>query len=475
MEEKYQLIVIGAGPGGYEAAIRAAQLGIKTAIVEERELGGTCLNRGCIPTKTLLHSSNLYYETKNFSEAGLNVSGVSYDLEGIFARKSRVVEKIREGIAALLKANKIDVYRGRALVEKEGKVLVSPAEGLGEQQVLRGNNILVATGSRPFLPDVEGVSLPGVMTSDDLLEKGFEGSKLVIVGGGVIGCEFATIYSQLGIAVEMIEAADRILPSLDKELSQSAAMNLKKKGVVIHTKSRVTKIEENQEEGKTRTLSLFFTGKEGEESTKGDAVLLCIGRKANTEGLFSEDAKPVTEKGYLKVDDGFRTSFPGIYAIGDVIPGPALAHSASAQGIIVAELLGHAEATVDLKNVPSCVYMNPEIAAVGLSEEQAKDKGYEVVTGKYPMTGNCKAVLSMDERSYVKVVAEKESGKILGAQIICARATDMIGEFSLAIARGLTAEEIHSAIRPHPTYEEAITEALADMLHGAIHLMPRKK
>lgn len=467
MEDRYQFIVIGAGPGGYEAAIRAARLGLKTAVIEERELGGTCLNRGCIPTKALLHSSNLYYETKKFSEAGINTSEITYDLVKIYEQKDQVVLKIQKGIESLLKANKIDVIAGRGRILKAGSVSVTCGDN---ELILQTDTILVATGSKPYLPELQGSNLKGVMSSDELLSGVKDFNRLVIIGGGVIGCEFATIFSQLGKEVVIIEAADRILPSLDKELSQSAAMNLKKKGVIIQAKSMVTEIEEAVKEEGTGGLQVSF----GVNKILTDGVLICIGRAANTENLFSREISPKMEKGRLLTDERYMTSIPGIYAIGDVIGGFQLAHSASAQGIAVAELIGAGKVPTPLKAVPSCVYMNPEIAAVGLSEEEAKRSGYDVIAGKYPMSGNCKAVLSMDERSYVKIVAEKVSHKILGAQIICARATDMIGEFSLAISSGLTVEEMHEAIRPHPTYEEAITEALAELLGGAIHLMPGK-
>lgn len=472
MDIKYQLIVIGAGPGGYEAAIRAAQLGLKTAVVEEGELGGTCLNRGCIPTKTLLHSSNLYYETKNFEELGLVLPEISYDLGKIYERKDRVVEKIRSGIGSLLKANKIDVFPARAVVEGPGKVRLYPKE-TGEEKYLEGENLLLATGSKPFLPEVEGINLPGVMTSDEILEGGYAFKKLVIVGGGVIGCEFATIFSQLGIGVEIVEAADRILPSLEKEISQSASMNLKKKGVILHTKTRLEKIEECVEDGREGLRVTASAGGDIKEFMT-EAVLVCIGRRANTEHLFAEDLHFELDRGRIKNDERFMTGIPGVYAIGDVTGGILLAHNASAQGIAAAEYIARGKSGVNLNTIPSCVYMNPEIACVGLSEEEAREKGYEVAAGKYPMAGNCKTLLSMDERSYIKIVAEKDTGKLLGAQIICARATDMIGEFSMAIANGLTAEEMHRAVRPHPTYEEGITEALADILSGAIHLMPGK-
>ncbi len=471
MEEKYQLIVVGAGPGGYEAAIRAAQLGLKTALVEEKELGGTCLNRGCIPTKTLLHSSNLYYETNNFEELGLKIDGISYDLGSLYERKNRVVEKIRNGIGGLLKANKIDVFYGRAVVEGSGKVRIFSKE-TGEERQLEGDNLLLAVGSRPFIPDIPGTDLDFVMTSDDILERKHDFKKLIIVGGGVIGCEFATIFTQFGIEVEIVEAADRILPSLDKEISQSASMNLKKKGALIHTKSRLEKIEKDEEPA--GSLKLTVSAADTLKELTADGVLICIGRKANVDNLFSAGVNLELDKGRIKTDERFMTNMPGIYAVGDVTGGIQLAHNASAQGITVAELIGGIEPSINLNSVPSCVYMNPEIASVGLSEEETKKAGIEFAAGKYPMSGNCKTLLSMDERSYIKVITEKVSGKLLGAQIICARATDMIGEFSLAIANGLTAEEMHAAIRPHPTYEEGISEALADTLTGAIHLMPRK-
>ncbi len=471
MEEKYQLIVIGAGPGGYEAAIRAAQLGIKTALVEEKELGGTCLNRGCIPTKTLLHSSNLYYESNNFKELGLKIDGISYDLERLYERKNEVVEKIQSGIGALLKANKIDVYYGRGVIEGPGKVKLFLKES-EEVRLLEADNLLLATGSKPLVPNIPGIDLDYVMTSDDLLAGKKDFNKLIIVGGGVIGCEFATIFTQLGMEVEIVEAADRILPSLDKEISQSAAMNLKKKGAIIHAKSKLERIEKDEEHD--RTLKLTVSAADTIKELTADAVLICIGRKANVDNLLSAGVTLECEKGWIKTDERFMTNITGIYAVGDVTGGIQLAHNASAQGITVAELIAGSEPTINRKSIPSCVYMNPEIASVGLTEEDAKKSEIDFVTGKYPMSGNCKTLLSMDERSYIKVIAEKESGKLLGAQIICARATDMIGEFSLAIANGLTAEEMHAAVRPHPTYEEGITEALADTLTGAIHLMPRK-
>ncbi len=511
MEEKFDLAVIGAGPGGYTAAIKAAKSGLKTVLIENREIGGTCLNRGCIPTKTLMHSAHLYYEAAGFEKFGIGISGLSYDIKKIQDRKEEVVKKLREGIRGLIKANKITFINGTASVKGQGALVITRERGaLSDEEAKREeistDKILIATGSRPYLPGIRGIHGSHVVTSDELLERR-DGlyKKLLIIGGGVVGIEFATIYREFGCEVEILEAADRILPAMDKEVSQSVAMNLKKKGIKIHTGSRVMKITEkdnlNSEterdglgcETKKNGLSCEYeegtgglsrhAGSPGQEKAKAvtaktitaDGILVSAGRMANTEDLFEPGFSVDMDGDKIKVDSDFETSIKGIYAIGDVIKGTQLAHGAAAQGIAAVENMCNLPLTVNLDVIPSCIYTSPEVAVVGLSEEEAVARDYAVRTGKYPMSGNAKAVLSMDERSYVKVISDSATGKLLGAQVICARATDMIGEFTAAIVNGLTVKDMTAVIRPHPTYNEAVTEAVEDMEGMAIHLMPNRR
>jgi dihydrolipoamide dehydrogenase len=529
MTDRFDLIVIGSGPGGYVAAIKAAQLGMKTALAESREIGGTCLNRGCIPTKTLMHSSHLYQEALHLQEAGISFTGLSYDYDRILERKDEVVGKIRQGIKGLLEANGITLLYGTATirniescwqedknnncdnqkndrnsstdnrmedrktnydnqiddrisdcnnqeeerlsctVEGSFQVSVASAEGV---KVYDTTRILIATGSKPVIPGIEGTDLPDVVTSDELLSR--EGKlyqKLLIVGGGVIGVEFATIYRELGCEVEIIEAMDRILPNMDKEISQSVAMSLKKKGVSIHTKSRVTRFYRETETG------LFCKYEENGtiKSTNSEGILLAIGRRASTGELFGDGSNVELDGACIKVNENFETNIPGIYAIGDVIKGKQLAHAASAQGIAAVERMCGREPSICLDVIPSCIYTTPEVAVVGMEESEAVEKGYTVKVGKYPMLGNSKTVLSMGERGFIKVISDALTGRILGAVLLCDRATDMVSEFATAIVNGLTVKELSSVIRPHPTYSEAITEAVEDVEGMAIHLLPKRR
>lgn len=452
MNTHYDLIVIGSGPGGYIAAAKAAELGNKAAVIESREIGGTCLNRGCIPTKTLLHSANLYYEMKNGEKAGIEAESIRFNIEKIRQRKEEVVDGLRDGIKKLMKQHKIDVIQGRGQIISNKEVIIYAEEA---EQKITGDKILIATGSEAFIPPIEGTELPGVVTSDEIVSmKNGIYKKLLIIGGGVIGIEIATIYQQLGMEVIVVEARDRILPGIDKEISRSIALSLKKKGVQIFISSVVEKIT------KEDSLTCYFKEKDSLKKVEAEGILVAAGRKGNTEGLFSDDVTIHIEKGLIQVDEKFQTNISGIYAIGDAIKGFALAHMASAQGIAAVEMMNGRLPSIDVKVVPSCIYTVPEAAWTGMTEEEAKERGYRVKTGKYPMLANCKTVLSMDERGYIKVVVDEKTDKILGAQMICARATDMIGEMTTAIVNGLTRQQLLSVIRPHPTYEEGITEVL---------------
>ena len=469
MENKYDLIVIGSGPGGYVAAIKAAQMGMKTAILESREIGGTCLNRGCIPTKTLMHSSHMYQEAKSFEAAGIHYEGLRFDMEQIQNRKEEVVQKIRQGIVSLLEANSVTILYGAATILKQNIVQLRQA---GNVEIkLETSKILIASGSKPIMPNIEGAGLANVITSDELLSKRTVYKKLLIIGGGVIGIEFASIYCDFGCEVEIIEAADRILPNMDKEISQSIAMSLKKKGVSIHTKSKVTRITEGEKDD----LICEYEEKDIVITTAASGILLSVGRKSNTEGLFAPDVTIEKEGAGIKVKEDFETSLPGIYAIGDVIKGKQLAHAAAAQGIVAVEKMCGEKASIDLSVIPSCIYTTPEVATVGMSEAEAVENGFHVISGKYPMSGNSKTLLSMGERGFIKLICDQDTNKILGAQLLCDRATDIVSEFATAIVNGLTTKDLASVIRPHPTYSEAVTEVATDVEGMAIHLMPKKK
>ncbi|MGI6212548.1 MAG: dihydrolipoyl dehydrogenase [Anaerovoracaceae bacterium] len=462
--EKYDLIIIGAGPGGYESAAEASsRYGMKTALIESRDLGGTCLNRGCIPTKTLLHTASMYYSVHTHgSEIGLTGGdGLGYDMKKLNERKNDVVQTLRDGVAQSMKKSKVTVYSGLGSILAPGKVRVRLNDG-GEE-ILETEHILIATGSVPAIPPIKGADNPGVLTSDEILDLSEPIESLVVVGGGVIGMEFASVFSSLGVKVTIVEALDRIIANLDREFSQSLKMIAKKsKGIDIHTKATVTEISGN---GGPGTNGMICTYEEKGETCQasGDYILMSVGRRAYTEGLFDDEATDdvknmALDRGKITVNDKYETSVPGIYAIGDVIGGIQLAHVATAEGrTAVANMCGK-DSGIDMKNVPSCIYTSPEIASVGITQQDAKDQGIDVVTKKYPMGANGKSVLSQQERGFIKVVADKETGVVLGAQMMCARATDMITQFSQAITNKLTLDNMAAVIYPHPTFVEGIGE-----------------
>lgn len=463
---QYDLIIIGGGPGGYVAAIRASQLGMKTALVEKGELGGTCLNRGCIPTKTLMHSANVYREADEWTSLGLYLSGRGYHFNEIHQRKNEVVSQLRDGIVQLLKANQVDVYQAL------GQIIDQHTVQAGEE-ILTGHNILLAAGSVPAVPPIKGADLPGVVTSDALLEQdGLDCQRLLIIGGGVIGVEMASIYASLGKEVTIVEAAERILPPMDREISQNLSMIMKKRGIEILTGALVSEIIKVE-----NGLQCRFTHKKEEKTTEADVVLLSVGRRPCTANLFGAGfAVELTEKGFIAVDEQFHTSVANIYAVGDVIGRIQLAHAAEAQGIAAVEYMsGRQQASIHYDLVPSCVYTTPEIASVGITADEAKKMGREVMTGKYVMNGNAKTVIEQQERGFVKVVFDKESEVILGAQLMCARASDLIAELTTAISLGLTRQQLTRTIRPHPTFCEGVTEAVEGVEGRAIHTMPTRR
>ena len=452
----YQLLVIGAGPGGYTAALQAAKLGLQTAVVERRDVGGTCLNRGCVPTKALLHASQIYQEARLGTEAGIQAQNLQICLPDLFARQRQTTEKLRSGIEELLQKAKVDLIRGSASITAPGTVQVQQGE---ETLCLTADRILVATGSVPARPPIPGLELPGVMTSDELLQGTDQLYRsIVIIGGGVIGVEFACFYSQLGCEVTVEKGLDRLLPNLDRELGQNLAQILKKQGVKIFTNSMVQRVEAEAE-----GFAVHFLTKDTAQTATAEAVLCAIGRRPNWKGLFSDDCRPETEGPRIRVNDRFETSIPGVYAIGDVSSAIQLAHVAAAQGTACVNRMCGKAAGVDLSIVPSCVYCSPEIATVGLTEAQAKAAGIPAKTGKCTLFANARTMIANSGRSFIKLVAHGQTCEILGAQMMCEHSTDMISQISVAIANHLTVEQLLLTMRPHPTFEEAISNALEEL------------
>ncbi len=456
---QYDLLIIGAGPGGYEAAFYAQEFGMKVAIVEKDKVGGTCLNRGCIPTKALMHSSDVYRDAAHGAEVGVEVEGLHANRERIGERKDEVLDTLRTGISGLLRKKKIDVIHGTGVIIEPHVVSITTAEG--GNMIVRAENIMVATGSKPFMPPIPGADLPGVIDSTELIDMGgAEIPEFVIIGGGVIGIEFATIYADLGDHVTVIEGMDRLLPLIDKEIGRSIKMTMEKKGVDVHVASPVKKIEKDGDK-----LSVILTNKKGEEiAVKADKVLMCVGRRPNTAGVFSEAmlAKyPDLEdsRGFIMADDEYKTPMPSVYAIGDCIGRIQLAHTATAEGRNAVAIMNGKEGAINMGTVPSCIYTSPEIAVVGMTADEAKEAGISAITKKYPMSANGKTIIAGLDRGFVKLVAREDDHRIIGAHLLCGRASDLIGELAVAIGRGMTLEEVANIIHPHPSFAEAIMEA----------------
>ena len=454
----YQLIVIGAGPGGYTAALRAAKLGLHAAIVERREVGGTCLNRGCIPTKTLLHASQVYSDAAEGARMGVHAGNISYDMGEIFAYKRSVSDKLRQGIHALLKGAKVDVVEGTAQITAPGEVTVTAPDGAAVQYT--AERILAATGSVNVRPPIPGLELPGVMTSDELLEgtdKPYE--SLVIIGGGVIGVEFATFYSNLGCRVTLVEGMANLLPMMDRELGQNLAQILKKKGVEVLTSAMVQSLE--PAEG---GLCVHLRQKDKDVAVTGEKVLCAIGRRAYFDGLFAPGMMPALNGKRLLVDENYQTSIPGVYAIGDASSAVQLAHVAAAQGTDCVERMCGSKGTTDLRVIPSCIYSAPEIAVVGLTEAEAKEQGIPAVSGKCTLFSNARTIIEDPGRCFMKLVGRTDTREVIGAQLMCQHASDMISQISTAMVNHLTAEQLLSVMRPHPSFEEAMAEAVENLI-----------
>lgn len=446
----FDLIIIGAGPGGYVAAEHAADLGLRTAVVEKSQLGGTCLNRGCMPTKALLHASGEYARLREAGRLGVTVGEAGFDFAEMHRYKNAAVEKLRAGIAQSFRARKITLIEGTAQI-------VSPTEVRVGAETCTAKNIIAATGAVPVRPPIPGLDLPNVVTSDELLSpEGRAFARLAIIGGGVIGVEFATIYAALDSRVTILEGAPRILPMADRDLSQSLTALLKKRGIAVSAGAKVERIEKSE-----TGLKVIYADKKGTEcSMEADGVLVAVGRRACAENLFAPGLDPETERGALVCGETFETSIKGIYAIGDAAAGSIqLAHAASAQGIAVVEHLAGKRQSGAIGAIPSCIYTEPEIASVGITEEQAKSAGTAVLVGKVPTGANGKSVIEGSERGFVKLIFRASDEALLGAQLMCDRATDLIDFAALAVTNGLTRGQLLRTVLPHPTFGELFTAA----------------
>ena len=459
----YGIIIIGGGPAGYTAALEAAEKGAKVACIENRELGGTCLNRGCVPTKTLLHASEIVAGARKGEKFGIRTGEITVDLPAVFARKDEVSRTLSGGIESLFKKAGVDWIRGTAQVIGTGRVLVKDQvteEGVKAESEYTADHIVIASGSVPARPRIPGLDLPGVMTSDELLQ-GCDHvyDSIVIIGGGVIGVELAVFYSDLGADVTVVEGLDRLLPIVDREIGQNLGIIFKKRGIHVFTSSMVSSVEKTE-----AGFRVNFKDKKGEQSVEAEAVLSAIGRAPNTAGIVDPSLNIEMDGRMFKTGENYETSIPGVYAVGDAASRIQLAHYAAAQATDCVDRILGIESGINLNTVPSCIYTVPEIACTGMTQDDAKNAGTETVVGKYVMFANAKTFIDDGERSFIKIVADKESHKIVGAQIMCGHATDMISEFTTAIDSGLTLEDMAAVIRPHPTYEEGVNEALADAI-----------
>ncbi|MFA5536720.1 MAG: dihydrolipoyl dehydrogenase [Bacillota bacterium] len=456
----FDVIIIGGGPGGYVAAIRAAQLGAKVAIVEKDSLGGTCLNRGCIPTKALVASAELVSQIKNAETFGISVEGFSVDYKKVVSRKNEIVTGLVKGIDFLLSRHKVEILSGEGRISAPNTVEIMDSEG--NSKAITAKNIIIATGSEPALIASLGYNGKTVITSNEALQLDEIPKSLLVIGGGVIGCEFATIFHELGTKVIIVEAMPTILPLVDDEISRRMQMLLRKKGIAVQTKAMIKSVVEEADQ-------VVATLESGEE-IKADKVLISIGRTFNTRGLGLETVGVETgQKGEILVDEFLRTNVPGIYAIGDVTNKIQLAHVASAQGMVAVEHIMGGDRKMDYTVVPSCIFTMPEVGTVGMTSQEAKAKGIKTKVGKFPFTALGKARCMEETDGNVKIITDAETDKVLGVHIFGPHATDLIAEAALAIQMGATAKQIAQTIHAHPTLAESVMEA-AENVHGlSIH------
>ena len=461
---KYDIIIIGSGPGGYVAGIRASQLGFKVAIVEKESLGGICLNWGCIPTKALLKSAQVYEYMKHVDSYGLKAKEIDKDFSAIIKRSREVANGMSNGVKFLMKKNKIDILEGVGKIKAGKKVEVT--DDKKKVTEYSADHIIIATGARsrelPFLP-IDGKKVIGYREAMNLPA---QPKSMIIVGSGAIGVEFGYFYNSMGTQVTIVEFLPNVVPLEDEEISKQFERSLKKSKIKVMTNSSVTKVDISGK-GVKATVS----SKKGEQILEADVILSAVGIKSNIENIGLEDVGIVTDNDKVLVNDFYQTNLPGYYAIGDIVPGPALAHVASAEGITCVEkIAGLNPEPIDYGNIPGCTYASPEIASVGLTETQAKEKGYELKVGKFPFSASGKAAAAGSKEGFVKVIYDAKYGEWLGCHMIGAGVTDMIAEAVLGRKLETTGHEVLKAIHPHPTMSEAVMEATAAAYDEVIHL-----
>ncbi len=461
---QYDVIVIGSGPGGYVAAIRASQLGLKTAVVEKAELGGVCLNWGCIPTKALLKSAQVFEYIKHAKDYGISVSGAEHDFSAVVKRSRDVANGMSKGIAFLMKKNKIDVIAGFGKLAGAGKVEVTDAACA--KAIHDAKHIILATGARSReLPNIK-IDGKKVIGYREAMVLPHQPKSMVVMGSGAIGCEFAYFYNSMGTKVTIVEFLPTILPIEDEEVSKEVAKSFKKSGIDMMTNASVESVDTSGAGCKVKVKTA-----EGIKEIEADIVLSAVGIQTNLENLGLEALGIKTDKGKVIVDDFYGTNVKGVYAIGDIVKGPALAHVSSAEGIICVEkIAGHHPEPLNYNNIPGCTYCSPEVASVGYTEKAAKEAGYEIKVGKFPFSASGKASAGGVKEGFVKLIFDAKYGEFLGAHMVGANVTEMIAEVVVARKLETTGMEIIKSVHPHPTMSEAIMEAAAQAYGECIHL-----
>jgi dihydrolipoamide dehydrogenase len=462
----YDVAIIGSGPGGYVAAIRAAQLGMSVLIVErESRLGGVCTLRGCIPTKALLHTADVLEEARHGAEVGVATREVRLDLPAAIKHKEKIVRQSTNGVSYLMKKNKVDVATGFGRLAGHGKVSVAAADG--SETTFFAKNVIVATGSVPrSLPGIE-IDHKSILSSDSILELTEVPKSLVVIGSGAVGVEFASMYARFGSKATVVEILPRIVPLEDEEVSRELAASFKRQGIAVYVDTRVERVTVG--EAGTEVLARSTGGKT--ETFRAEKVLLAVGRKPLSEGIGLEALGVATDRGYIRVDPWMQTNVPNVYAIGDVVPTPWLAHVASAEGVVAVERMAGGETRpLNYDQVPGCTYCAPEVASIGLTEAAARERGHDVVVGKFPFSANGKARIVNETAGFVKIVAEKKYDEVLGVHIVGPKATELISEAGAALKMEATSEELVRTIHAHPTLSEAMHEAAEAVSGHALHI-----
>lgn len=463
MNLNFDVVIVGSGPGGYVTAIRASQLGLKTAVVEKESLGGVCLNWGCIPTKALLKSAQVFDYLKNADKYGFQIDNYSSNFEAIVKRSRNVADTMSKGVSYLLKKNKITVLKGEGKVLQKKKILVSDGK---TEQTISAKHIIIATGARSReLPSIKQDGEKVIGYREAMVLKS-QPNEMIIVGSGAIGVEFAFFYATLGTKVTLVEYLDRIAPVEDKAVSQHLEKSFKRRGITILTGAEVTQVTTTNEGVKATVKTA-----KGDQEIKADVLLSAVGIKSNIENIGLEEVGIATDSDKILVDDFYQTNIPGYYAIGDVTKGQALAHVASAEGILCVEkIAGHDVEKLNYENIPGCTYCVPEIASVGLTEEEAKEKGYDFNVGKFPFSASGKANAGGNPEGFIKVIFDAKYGEWLGCHMIGDGVTDLIAEVVVARKLETTGQDIIKAVHPHPTMSEAVMEAVAHAYNEVIHI-----